>query len=67
MSKGSCLAMDPKEKVQQFIDGNAFYVLQSASGRVIESGRPAGAEWWPWGPWDQGFDNKCLLLFALGT
>lgn len=35
--------------------------------RVIESGRPAGAEWWLWGPWDQCFDNKCLLLFGPGT
>lgn len=35
-------------------------------GRVIESGRLAGAEWQPWGPWDQCFDNKCLLLFGPG-
>lgn len=33
-------------------------------GRVIESGRLAGAEWQPWRPWDQCFDNKCLLLFG---
>lgn len=36
-------------------------------GRVIESGMPAGAEWSPWGPGDQCFDNKCLLLFGLGA
>lgn len=36
-------------------------------GRVIESGRLAGAEWQPWGPWDQCFDNKCLLLFGPGA
>lgn len=35
--------------------------------RVIESGMPAGAEWQPWGPGDQCFDNKCLLLFGLGA
>lgn len=55
-----------KEKVQQFIDGNAFYVLQSARGSVIESGRPVRAEWRLQRLGDQCFDNKCLLLFGSG-
>lgn len=61
-----------REKVQQFIDGNAFYVLQSASGEGNQVRQAAGAEWqaagaeWqPRGPWDQCFDNKCLPLFGL--
>lgn len=36
-------------------------------GRVIKSGRLTGPEWQLWGPWDQCFDNKCLLLFGLSA
>lgn len=46
--------------------GMLFMCSSLPVGRVIESGSRVGAEWQPWGPRDQCFDNKCLLPFGSG-
>jgi len=55
-----------KKRFNSSLMGMLFMCSSLPVGRVIESGRPAGAEWQPRGPWDQCFDNKCLLLFGRG-
>lgn len=47
--------------------GMLFMCSSLPVGRIIESGRPAGADWQPWRPWDHCFDNKCLLLSGPGV
>lgn len=68
VSKGSCLVTHPQGKrFNSSLMGMLFMCSSLPVGRVIESGMPAGAEWQPWGPQDQCFDNKCPLLFGPGA